>query len=67
LVTQRADDAVTVPVAALHDGPDERPSVSVVENGVTTVRSVSIGLVAEGWAQVTSGLRAGEHVQLPGA
>ena len=66
LVTRSRTDVVTVPVAALRDGPDGRPSVTVIKGGVRTVRPVEVGLVAQGRAEVTSGLDVGEEVLLPG-
>jgi peptidoglycan hydrolase-like protein with peptidoglycan-binding domain len=66
LVTERIADAVTVPVSALHDGPGGTPAVTVVKAGVAIERSVTLGLVTQGWAQV-SGLEAGESVRLPGS
>ena len=67
LVTQHHDDVLTVPVAALRDGPAGRPSVTVITDGAAVARSVTLGLVAQGRAEVTSGLRVGERVLLPGS
>jgi peptidoglycan hydrolase-like protein with peptidoglycan-binding domain len=66
LVTNSRKDVLAVPVSALGDDAKGRPAVTVISNGVSSTRSVTLGLVAQGWVQVTAGLQAGERVWLPG-
>jgi len=65
LVTRSSADAVTIPVAAVHDGSGG-PAVTLVTNGSGAERPVALGLVAQGRAEIASGLRVGDVVGLPG-
>ena len=58
----RAEDAVLVPVEALRQlGPDEY-AVFVVTDGEPLLRVISVGLIDFTFAEITSGLEAGEVV-----
>ncbi|MGL5859319.1 MAG: peptidoglycan-binding protein [Angustibacter sp.] len=66
LVAQRRSDVLSVPVAALFGNDEERDRYLVRVAGLTTPVPVEVGLVAGGRAEITSGLTAGQRVQLPG-
>lgn len=57
----RAEDAVLIPIEALHKAGDQY-TVFVVENGVPRLRMVEIGIQDLLYAEVISGLEAGETV-----
>ncbi len=57
----RAENAVLVPVEALHQAGDQY-TVFVMENGTPTLRVVEVGLQDSLYAQITSGLNAGDVV-----
>ena len=61
IIEGNAENAILVPVEALHEAGDQY-SVFVVENGETTVRFVEIGLMDTYYAEVLSGLEVGEVV-----
>jgi RND family efflux transporter MFP subunit len=61
VVGGRADQAVLVPIEALHQAGDQY-TVFVVENGTPRLRVVEVGLQDSLYAQITSGLEAGETV-----
>ena len=65
LVTRTSKDAVTIPVAAVHDGSGG-PAVTLVTNGSGAERPITLGLVTQGRAEIASGLSAGDVVALPG-
>jgi multidrug efflux pump subunit AcrA (membrane-fusion protein) len=56
--------ALAVPVGAVVAGP-KGPSVRVVGSGDDRVVPVTLGIVADGWVEVTLGLAAGTKVRLP--
>lgn len=58
----RAKDAVLVPVEALRDLGDGQYGVFVIENGEPVFREVTVGLQDYTYAEITSGLSAGETV-----
>jgi RND family efflux transporter MFP subunit len=58
----RAEDAVLVPVEALHQVSEDQYSVFVMEDGELKVRMVQIGLQDLFYAEVHSGLEPGEVV-----
>ncbi len=67
IVLERRDGVLVVPVAALHPGP--APGTATVEvrrdQGTGTVtRTVGVGLVGDGAAEVLVGLAAGDEVVL---
>ena len=61
LELQRFDNAITVPVSALHTQGKSR-TVFVVEQGKAIQRQVRTGLESPEWIQVTEGLSGGEEV-----
>ncbi len=58
----RAENAVLVPVEAVRGISPGEYAVFVVENGEPTLQSVTVGLKDYTYAQITSGLEAGETV-----
>jgi HlyD family secretion protein len=58
----RAENAILVPVEALHQISEDQYSVFVVEDGELKVRMVKIGLQDLFYAEVLSGLEPGEVV-----
>ena len=62
VIGRRAEDAVLVPVEALHEIDDGKYTVFVMENGTPKLRTVKIGLQDITYAEIKSGLEAGETV-----
>ena len=62
VVGGRAEDAVLVPVEALHEFEDGKYSLFVMENGKLRLRVVQVGLQDLTKAEITSGLKAGDIV-----
>ncbi len=62
VIAGRAEDAVLVPIEALRDLGDGEYAVFVVVNGQTEMRSVEVGLMDTTYAEIKSGLQAGETV-----
>ncbi len=62
IVAGRAENAVLVPVEALRDLGDGQYAVFVMENGEPTLRVVEVGLMDVTYAEILSGLQAGEEV-----
>jgi HlyD family secretion protein len=62
IIHARADNVLLVPVEALHETAPGKYSVFVVQNGALTQRQVEIGLQDQAFAEVKSGLQAGEVV-----
>ena len=58
----RAEDAVMIPVEALHQIDDGRYTVFVLENGAPRLRVVEVGLQDITHAEIRSGVEAGEIV-----
>ncbi|MGD8454763.1 MAG: efflux RND transporter periplasmic adaptor subunit [Anaerolineales bacterium] len=58
----RAENAVLVPVEALHQISEDQYNVFVMENGELKVRMVEIGIMDLFYAEVLSGLQSGEVV-----
>lgn len=61
IVGGRANQAILVPIEALHQAGDQY-TVFVLENGAPKLRVVQVGLQDSLYAQITSGLEAGEVV-----
>lgn len=61
IVGGRANQAILVPVEALHQAGDQY-TVFVLENGTPKLRVVQVGLQDSVNAQITSGLKAGDVV-----
>jgi membrane fusion protein (multidrug efflux system) len=62
---ERRENALQLPRNAILDA-DGEPSVFVVVNGKAEQRSVSTGLVSNGWVEVTKGLTGDERVVVVG-
>jgi RND family efflux transporter MFP subunit len=62
VVGGRAENAVLVPVEALHEFEDGKYSLFVMENGKLRLRVVKVGLQDLTKAEITSGLNAGDVV-----
>jgi multidrug efflux pump subunit AcrA (membrane-fusion protein) len=58
----RAENAVLVPVEALREIDAGEYAVFVMENGEPTLRIVTVGLMDYTYAEITSGIEAGETV-----
>lgn len=58
----RAEDAVLIPVEALHETSPGEYAVFVLEGGKTRLRVIEVGLQDITYAEVTSGLEPGETV-----
>ena len=62
IIHARVDNAVLVPIEALHETAPGKYTVFVIENGTPTPQAVEIGLQDEVYAEVKSGLEAGDVV-----
>jgi len=62
IIHERADNVVLVPIEALQETTPGRYIVYLVENGILTKRDVEIGLQDQIYAEVKSGLIAGDVV-----
>lgn len=62
IIHARADNAVLVPVEALHEAAPGKYTVYLEENGTFTPHTVEIGLQDQIYAEVKSGLQAGDVV-----
>ncbi len=62
IISGRATAALLVPVEALREVSPGQYAVFVVENGEPRLRSVEVGLMDVTYAEITSGLSAGEVV-----
>jgi HlyD family secretion protein len=62
VVGGRAENAVLVPVEALHEIEDGKYTLFVMENGQLRLRTVEVGLQDLTKAEITSGLSAGDIV-----
>jgi HlyD family secretion protein len=58
----RAENAILVPVEALRELDEDEYAVFVMENGEPTLRVVQVGIQDLTYAEITSGLEAGEVV-----
>ena len=57
-----ARNAVLVPLAAIHRGNDGKAYVTLLQNGQQVEREIELGLQNDAYAEVKSGLDAGETV-----
>jgi multidrug efflux pump subunit AcrA (membrane-fusion protein) len=55
-------DAVRVPASAVSGVTAGSGTVTVVSDSGSTLTRVGVGAVGDGWAQITSGLKAGQRV-----
>jgi HlyD family secretion protein len=62
VISGEADNAVLVPVEALHKLSDNSYTVFVMVNGKLTLTSVEVGLQDDTYAEIKSGLKAGDVV-----
>ncbi len=62
----RRDGALAVPAAAVGVGEDGDAYVYLVESDSVVRRPVALGMTAEGWVEISRGLRAGERVVTSG-
>lgn len=62
IVTDSADDVLTVPSRALSGGGDSYSVRVVGADGSVQTRAVSVGLITDSLAEITSGLAAGDAV-----
>ena len=62
VISASAENAVLVPVEALHAISTGKYAVFVVENGTPKMRSVEVGIQDDTYAEIKSGLKAGEVV-----
>ena len=62
IIDSRADNVLLVPVSALHETAPGKYVVFLVENGTLTQQSVEVGLQDQAFAEVESGLQAGDVV-----
>ncbi|HUX71353.1 MAG TPA: peptidoglycan-binding domain-containing protein [Cellulomonadaceae bacterium] len=60
------DGVLTVPVAAIVADAVGHPGVVVLDGGARRQVPVSVGVVVDGWVEVSGGLVAGDRVVLPG-
>ncbi len=72
-VAARRTDVLAVPIAAVSEGPSGGPAVRLApeageagEEGEDEWRAVELGLVADGWVEITDGLQEGDAVRVPG-
>ncbi len=62
VISGQANNAVLVPVEALHKLSDNSYTVFVMVNGKPTLTSVEVGLQDDTYAEIKSGLKAGDVV-----
>jgi multidrug efflux pump subunit AcrA (membrane-fusion protein) len=62
VVGGEAEDVVLVPVDAVSETEDRKTVVTILQNGQQIEREVELGLQNETYAEVKSGLNAGEIV-----
>jgi RND family efflux transporter MFP subunit len=62
VISGQATNAVLIPVEALHQLTDSSYTVFVMTNGKPVLRSVTVGLKDDTYAEIKSGLKAGEVV-----
>ena len=58
----RIDNAVLIPVSAVHDFATHAPWVFLIQEGVAKKRLIGLGIESQGLVQVLSGLSAGDWV-----
>jgi macrolide-specific efflux system membrane fusion protein len=61
VTTAQANDALRVPTAAVR-GRGTTGTVTVIKNGKQTPQAVGVGLRGDSFAEITSGLTAGEKI-----
>jgi HlyD family secretion protein len=58
----RIDNALLIPVSAVHDFATQAPWVFLIQEGVAKKRLIGLGIESQGLVQVLSGLSAGDLV-----
>ncbi len=58
----RIDNALLIPVSAVHDFTTQAPWVFLIQEGVAKKRLIGLGIESQGLVQVLSGLSAGDWV-----
>lgn len=58
----RIDNALLIPVSAVHDFATQAPWVFLIQEGVAQKRLIGLGIESQGLVQVLSGLSAGDWV-----
>lgn len=58
----RIDNALLIPVSAVHDFATQAPWVFLIQEGVAKKRLIGLGIESQGLVQVLSGLSAGDWV-----
>jgi RND family efflux transporter MFP subunit len=61
-ISQKVENAVLIPIEALHEYSTGKYAVFVLKDGKLSLRRVEVGLQDAQYAQITSGLEAGEVV-----
>ena len=54
------DSAVLAPLTSIHDLHGANPWVLVLKSGITNKQSIQLGLIGQGWAEILTGLKAGD-------
>jgi multidrug efflux pump subunit AcrA (membrane-fusion protein) len=62
IISDQAQNALLVPVEALHEISDGTYGVFVMENGTPTFKTVEVGLMDYTYAEIKSGLNEGDVV-----
>jgi len=62
VVGNETKNVILAPIQALHEESPGKYTVSVLENGKQTTRSVEVGLMDFSYAEIISGLTVGEVV-----
>jgi multidrug efflux pump subunit AcrA (membrane-fusion protein) len=62
IIAAQANNVILVPVQALHELSPNNYSVFVVVNGKPTLKTVTVGLQDGTFAQIKTGLKAGDVV-----
>ncbi len=64
VTTASATNVLAVPTSAVSTGTDGQTTVKVVKDGTSTTRTIRVGIKGDIYTEVTSGLSAGETVEL---
>ncbi|HJV06286.1 MAG TPA: efflux RND transporter periplasmic adaptor subunit [Chromobacteriaceae bacterium] len=62
IIAARKNAAMVLPASAVHDSALLTPWVWAVQSGRVVKRTLRLGLVTDGWAEVLQGLQPGERV-----
>lgn len=64
VTTASASDVLAVPTSAVSTNAQGESTVKLVKDGKSTSRTVQIGIKGDTYTEITSGLRAGDEVEL---